>query len=288
MIARLLRRLESGLRAVVRAVLHRLPASWQARVDEAVWRYGVMRLPNYRVTRRYVRHFGLKVRRGPFAGLEFPKEVVGRNPFLTSKLIGAYELELHPWVERLAQTPFELVADIGAADGYYVAGLAMRIPGARVIAWEASPLQARLTRLTTERNGVAGRVELRGLCRIEDLAALPANGHALVVIDAEGAEDELLDPARAPVLRGSTVLVEVHEMYAAGVTRRLRDRFGATHAIEELSDRPRYRDDYPELYELRVDHFERDLAITESRTGVTTWLLMEPRETKPAQPRFNV
>lgn len=272
------------LRAIT-AVLERLPEAWRARGHELLWRYGIMRLPNHRVTRRYVRRFGLKVRRGPFEGLEFPHEVVGRNPFLTSKLLGSYEQELHPWVERVAQAGFGLVVDVGAADGYYVAGLARRLPQARVIAWEADPLQARLTRLTAERNEVADRVELRGMCRIADLAAIDGDGPALVLIDAEGAEDELLDPRRAPLLRDATVIVEVHEMYAPGVTARLRERFGSTHTIEELRDRPRYRDDYPELYELQVDNLERDLAITESRTGVTPWLLISPRATSVQEAR---
>jgi predicted O-methyltransferase YrrM len=274
--------IDAAKRAVMRAitaVLARLPEAWRARGNEALWRYGIMRLPNHRVTRRYVRRFGLTVRRGPFQGLEFPKEVVGRNPFLTSKLIGSYEAELHPWVERLAQQPFRRVLDVGAADGFYVAGFARRLPQAKIIAWEADPLQAQLTRLTAERNGVADRVDLRGLCRIEDLAALDGDEPSLVIIDAEGAEDELLDPERAPALRDATVIVEVHEMYAPGVTERLRERFSATHRIEELRDRPRYRDDYPELYELQVDNLERDLAVTESRIGVTPWLLIEPRAT---------
>jgi hypothetical protein len=272
-------RLKSGLVAIAGALVRRLPATWQARAGELAWRYGVMRLPNYRVTRRFVAEYGLEVRRGPFAGLRFPEAVVGRNPFLTSKLIGSYELELHPWIERLVSKPFEIVADIGAADGYYVAGLAMRMPETRVIAWEADPLHARLARLTAQRNGVADRVEVRGHCGVEDLAALQTTGRLLVVIDAEGAEDELLDPEKVPALRAGTMLVEVHEMYAPGVTERLRARFGATHTIREQFDRPRYRDDYPELGALRVDNFERDLAITESRTGVTPWLLIEPAAT---------
>jgi hypothetical protein len=269
-------RLKRGLVAIAAALVRRLPAKWQARASELAWRYGVMRLPNYRVTRRFVAEYGLRVRRGPFAGLRFPQAVIGRNPFLTSKLIGSYEFELHPWIERLVSKPFEIVADIGAADGYYVAGLAMRMPDARVIAWEADPLHARLARLTAESNGVANRVDVRGQCGVEDLAALETTGPLLVVIDAEGAEDELLDPERVPALRAATMLVEVHEMYAPGVTERLRARFGATHTIHEQFDRPRYRDDYPELAALRVDNLERDLAITESRIGVTPWLLIEP------------
>jgi hypothetical protein len=264
---------------VITAVLERLPGGAKERGQELLWRYGVFRLPNRRVTRRYVKRFGLRVRRGPFEGLEFPPEVLGRNPFLTAKLIGSFESELHPWIERIAQEPFTRVINVGAAEGYYVAGFGRRLPQARMIAWEADPMHARLTRLTAEANGIADRLELHGLCRVEDLAATPADGRSLVLIDAEGAEDELLDPERAPMLRDATVLVEVHEMYAPGVGARLRERFADTHTIEELHDLPRYRDDYPELYELQVDNLERDLAITESRIGPTPWLLLQPRAT---------
>jgi hypothetical protein len=278
-------RLKLAVEGAIRSALPLLPENARTRAAELLFRYGVMRLPNNRVTRRYVRRFGLTVRRGPFQGLQFPPEVVGRNPFLTPKLIGSFEAELHPWLERLAEKRFTRVVNVGAAEGYYVAGLARKLPEARVIAWEADPMHAHLTALMTARNGVADRVEVRGLCRIDDFAAIPADGPTLVVIDAEGAEDELLDPARAPILREATVLVEVHEMYAPGVERRLYERFGGTHTIEAVHDRPRYRDDYPELYELHVDNFERDLAITESRIGPTPWLLIEPSATSPTDGR---
>ena len=69
----------------------------------------------------------------------------------------------------ISQKPFKLVVNIGAAEGYYVAGLAQRLPEARLVAWEADPMHARLTRAMAQHNGVAARVDVRGLCRIEDL-----------------------------------------------------------------------------------------------------------------------
>jgi hypothetical protein len=72
--------------------------------------------------KRFVEVHGPRVRHGPFRGMRYEANRVAA----TQKLIGAYERELHPWLERvLAQRPTRFV-DIGAADGYYAIGIARR------------------------------------------------------------------------------------------------------------------------------------------------------------------
>ena len=85
--------------------------------------------------------FGLTVRSGPFAGLRFyvTKAAVGAPRVadcLPAKLIGCYEQELHPGIERLLGSSPSTIVNVGAAEGYYAVGLAMRAPGSRVHAFE--------------------------------------------------------------------------------------------------------------------------------------------------------
>jgi len=80
-------------------------------------------------------------------------------------------------------------------------------------------------------NGLQERTRLDGFCDIELLRrTLPAN--ALLLVDCEGGEVELLDPAQVPLLAGTMLLVELHEGLRPGVTELLRQRFAATHRIE--------------------------------------------------------
>ncbi len=75
-----------------------------------------------------------RVRAGPFAGMRYVDTSVG-SCFIP-KLLGTYERELASKVEWICRQQPELVVDIGAAEGYYAIGLAMRIPAARVVAFE--------------------------------------------------------------------------------------------------------------------------------------------------------
>lgn len=197
---------------------------------------------------------GDRVVRGPFAGMHYPRR---RGDIVhAAKLIGAYECELHDALERLVARAPSRVVNVGSGDGYYVVGLARRLPAAEVWAVEPDPLAQRACRATAVRNTVDGRVRhvgrldtagleraLRGTVR----AAPPPGAHGLAVVDCEGCEDELLDVALAPTLAHTDFLVETHDFARPGVTARLAERFAQTHAVERIEVASRAPDHYPEL-----------------------------------------
>ena len=235
------------------------------------------RLPVARPTRRFVRHHGLRVQAGPFAGMAYPRSAVGRAEQLVAKLLGAYESELHGAIGRLAGEDWDQIADIGAADGYYAVGLALRCPGAEVIAWEMNPLPARVCGELARANGVGDRVDVRGECRLEDLQGLPG-GRTLVFSDCEGAEDQLLDPERVPTLRSSALVVELHESLAPGVEARVHERFAPTHDIETLVVERRFAGQHAALADVDgLDHMDQELLLTEFRMLPVSWAVMTPR-----------
>jgi hypothetical protein len=235
------------------------------------------RLPVARPTRRFVRKHGLVVQAGPFAGMTYPRSAVGRAEQLVAKLLGAYESELHDPLERLARDEWEQVVDIGAADGYYAVGLALRCPSARVLAWEMNPMPARVCEELARANGVAARVEIRGECRVEDLRALP-DRRTLVFSDCEGAEDQLLDPESVPGLRDCAIVVEMHESLAPGIESRLPERFAPTHDIETFDVTRRFVGDHAALSDVdRLNYMDQEILLTEFRTLPVTWAVMTPR-----------
>ncbi len=74
---------------------------------------------------------------GPFQGLRYLCS--WDNSFFSQKILGTYEKELHGLIELICTEAYDLVVDVGAAEGFYACGLAYRMPQARVIAYEASP-----------------------------------------------------------------------------------------------------------------------------------------------------
>lgn len=174
-----------------------------------------------------------RVMSGPFAGMRVPGTGIG--PGFYTQLLGIYEKSLVPVIEAVIGRPPATIVDAGAGSGYYALGLAMRCPESRIIAYEIDPTRADVIRKYERLNHVEGHVEVRGACTtealMEDFASPPA---PFLLMDVEGAEDTLLDPARIPGLRGAEILVELHEQYVPGVTRRLQDRFADTHVQSVL------------------------------------------------------
>ena len=71
----------------------------------------------------------LTVKNGPMAGLKYPSfSSFGSSIF--PKLVGTYENELAPIINKLNATQYKLIIDIGCAEGYYAIGLpGMELPG---------------------------------------------------------------------------------------------------------------------------------------------------------------
>ena len=257
------------------AELEARAASLQDRVAELEARLDHERLfPLEWVNRRVRDRFGEPVVAGPFEGMRYPDYAFERVDLYAPKLLGAYEREIAPAVERAITRGPAAAVVIGAAEGYYAIGLARRLPEAIVVAYEADESKHELLLALAELNGVRDRIELHGPCDADGLAAALPDG-ALVVCDCDGCEVELLDPERVPALRGAPMLVEAHDLLVPGTTPALRERFAATHAIEEIPTETRFVDDFPQLGDLPL--VTRQLAISEFRGAPMAWLALEPR-----------
>jgi hypothetical protein len=225
-------------------------------------------------TETLVARHGLAVSGGPFKGLRYVSKAVVRVDF-APKLLGAYEAQLHPWIERLVAAQPRTVINIGAAEGYYAIGMARRLPNARVVAFELDPWQRRRCRALALANDAEARVAIQGRCTVKALAPHVGPG-AAVLCDCEGAELELLDLRAIPALHEAALLVELHDIYGQPVSSILPERFAATHDIELVrSDGSRDPTDHPALRVL--DPRERVAILNEYRPVEMAWALMLPR-----------
>lgn len=76
------------------------------------------------------------VKNGPFRGMKFPKGELLKSSAFSPKLIGSYESELHSVIVRMLKISYTKVVNIGSAEGYYAVGLALKIPSAKVYAYD--------------------------------------------------------------------------------------------------------------------------------------------------------
>ncbi|MGH7176268.1 MAG: hypothetical protein ACREJC_02705 [Tepidisphaeraceae bacterium] len=223
---------------------------------------------------------GWRILSGPFRGMRYVGRSVGSA--FQAKIIGTYEMELHGAIEELCRERFDVIIDVGAAEGYYAVGMALRCTSARVVAFESEAAGQNLIRELARLNSVSDRVEVSGHCAPADLKAAIARSTRppLVIMDAEGAELELLDPKRISMLRSSSILVELHDCLREGISDAIRERFTDTHAIRCFTQRQRSLSDLP-VRSLLLDRWLIRMT-NEHRPAPMSWFVMRPR--KPGAP----
>jgi len=179
---------------------------------------------------------------GCFAGMRFvdASSWVGYYP----KLLGIYERELHPIIDAIPDGRYSTIVNVGAAEGYFAVGLARKLPGTPVVAFDQDPKAQELIAHLAELNGVRTQIDIRGICTVEQLDAA-IQSPAFMLMDVEGAEDELLDPKRVSGLLEADILVEVHDFMDRSIADRIRDRFEPTHRIREVWQESRGYHDLP-------------------------------------------
>lgn len=215
------------------------------------------------------------VHAGPFAGVR-----MGGRP-RAALLAGSYEAEIHPWIERLLTKQWSVVVNIGAADGLYATGMARRLPGVPVVAYEGNPHEELRLRETLAVNGVTAQVQVEGWATPEELARrLAAESNPLVIIDVDGVEIDLLDPVVVPALRRTTILLETHFEGEDETGAIVRPRFESTHDIVVTTQRARTADDLaPDLLPEWRQRWPATVAamLDERRTSPQGWMLLTPR-----------
>lgn len=225
-----------------------------------------------RVQRVIEERCGLVVQSGPFAGMAYISESVCSS--LVPKLLGSYEGELHEVLRQILSGEYETVIDIGCAEGYYAVGLALGLPRARVYAFDIDTRARELCTRLAEANNVAERVIVAGECNHEKLNSL-IRGRTLIVCDCEGCELQLLDPARAPELRKSDLLIELHDLIIPDITPTLISRFTQTHQITLIDAEDRDPGAFPILKDF--DQLTQRTAVAEFRDGPMQWGYLQAR-----------
>jgi hypothetical protein len=248
-------------------LLHRLA---KALVPEAFY-------PRNVLARQIARRTGHQVYAGPFRGMRYVEESVGSVYW--PKILGSYEKELHSTIERLVALNPQTVIDIGAAEGYYAVGMAMRIPATEIIAFEQTPEGRAHLRSLSELNGVTARLTIHGRCERDSLMqVLPKARPAVLICDVEGYERDLFGEQIVGCLNGVHLLVELHEFVVPGIAEELIRRFSETHRCQRIWQTPRRRADYPFAHPLARfwPAAYATYQLQEFRPERMSWLYAEP------------
>lgn len=219
------------------------------------------------------------VRYGPFKGLVLTEDMRWGETDRASMLLGMYESEvLGVLQERLPDR--DVFINVGAADGYYGIGVLVGGMFATSYCYEASDEGRRIIERNALRNGVADRLVIRGRASCDFLDAFSDEmlSKAVLLMDIEGGEFDLLEPRQLERLRRTVVVVEMHEGFVddgaskADVLRSLaEDLFDVT----VLKTGARAPGDHEEL--ARYCDADRWLIASEGRPYLMSWLRLNPR-----------
>ncbi len=212
---------------------------------------------------------------GPFKGMRYPW-FKSAGSVVAPKILGTYEKELQPIMLRPAFQSYSKVVDIGAGEGYYAVGSALRNTEAQVHAFEASQIACSLLREMCVLNHVEQRVRISGFCDTKALAETAVAERGLVICDVDGCELELLGGTFLGKSDRFDLLVETHDFVHSGITTALIARFQASHCIHVIQSTERTCRDFPIECD-SLHPFEKLYSLHEGRPCPMTWLWMQPK-----------
>ena len=227
-----------------------------------------------------------KVAYGPFKGMKLNSNVWWGKLDLTNKMLGAYEDHvLHKILDFIQVTDGPFV-DIGAADGYFAVGMAFGGHCDEVVAYEISASGRECLVANINANGCEDIVIAKNEADYKSLENL-INAHesAVILVDIEGAEYDLLNNDVLELLKNCFIICELHPFCVDHGTEREQELIQNAERVFDVSFIQ--RDYYAPNRFSELDAFsdeERLLAFSEGRPTNMKWLILEPKSSKSGMP----
>ena len=216
-------------------------------------------------------HNNLKVISGPFKGMEYPS-FKSFTSTIIPKLIGTYESEIYNDIESLAKdNSYDNVIVIGAADGYYAVGLALLMPQAKIVSYDANPEALYFCKEFKEKNN-ATNLDIRGVF-LDDTMDEFKQKRNLVVCDVDGFEYGLFTNENFISSIGiSDVIVETHDYIDKRITQMILDQLSETHDNKVIPYKPLKLDELPESIFKNINNELKRVATLE-RIVDNKWII---------------
>jgi hypothetical protein len=226
---------------------------------------------------RFEKQFGGRIAYGPFQGMLLPTSSSWSRSDRAAMMFGLYEQEVLASI--LDRPPScRTFVDIGAADGYYPVGALTAGHYDKAIAFEATEAGRACIAEAAKLNEVDRAITILGLATKDSLNALAAQiPEAMIVMDIEGAEFDLLDEEAIALFWRHHFIIELHDFrFADGTDRReaLRSRLSRYFEIRTLHTGARDPSAFPELHDL--PDADRWAICSERRPRLMQWWRLDP------------
>ena len=232
--------------------------------------------------------YGPVVGDGPFRGMKLSTDPWWGGFDLISKILGNYEPHIVEHILALAKKGESTFVDIGAADGYFPIGLTMDGTFQKAYAFEISPEARAKMSTSIENNGCSEKIVVGEEANAKTLKKVVDEcNNAVILIDIEGAEYDLLNNEVLNMLESSYIICELHPWLAVDGQRKQQDLIARANELFHVSflQRKAYEPNkFAVLEEFSDD--ERLLACSEGRPQNMQWMVLEPRNPAPQEIRM--
>ena len=169
--------------------------------------------------------FQNKVAYGIFKGMKLSNNIWWGKFDIATKLLGQYELHILDKIIDLSDE-FETFIDIGAADGYYAVGAVFSNLYSKSICFEISEFGRQVIEENSTINQVSDKIQIHGIANQKVMnSVLEIENKALILIDIEGGEFDLLTSEFLLVCKNSKLIIELHDSFIKGSDNRRNDLF---------------------------------------------------------------
>jgi len=212
------------------------------------------------------------VHAGPFQGMKILPQAHWGDGDLVGKVLGLYECELFSSLQHACSLAPQAIVNIGCADGYYGIGIARQV-AVPLLLIDVDEKSLDVAKQNAQANRVQ-QVTYSSTSTAESIGNwLRDHDRALIFVDCEGCEKQLLDLAKIPQLARCMIIVESHDVWLPGITHELMLRFRKTHQIDVISQGN--KNPYLDITHDFSD-FDKVLLCCEGRPQTATWLYMKP------------
>jgi len=233
------------------------------------------------LSRELFGEFGGRVRYGPMAGLKLPGGLYWSSGDGAPMLLGIYEREVLEALQEICATRRTLV-NLGAADGYYGVGLVKNGMFEQSYCFELMPKGRAAIKELAVANGLEARVHVFGAADADLSSVLVTEGvnlgDVVILCDIEGSEFETFHAEALAALKGTVIIIEVHDFLrddGREQLRTLKERASAWFELTEMRMGARDLSPFPECQ--RFSDSDRWLMASEGRGELMTWLRLDPK-----------
>tara|TARA_B100000768_G_scaffold162457_1_gene163073 strand:- start:303 stop:1139 length:837 start_codon:yes stop_codon:yes gene_type:complete len=232
-----------------------------------------------KVLNKIILEHGHQVAYGTFKGMKLSKNTYWSKNDIITHILGVYEKHVLKKIIEFSKKGNYPFIDIGAADGYFAIGMAFSETFKKIYAFEIDEEGRRSLNRNIENNFCKDKVVVDIEANFETLKEIvDKNKSAVILIDIEGSEFDLLDDNLLQLLSNCYIVCELHPTLSANGFEKQNMLINNAKAFFDVSiiQRESYSPNkFSELNEFTDE--ERLIAFGEGRENNMNWLILEPK-----------